>query len=316
MPDHRRAAGIDGRVRGHRFEQALAARLPGVDLRALESGVGQRHLLVGDPAAELLGFIVRDLGLSGVRAVRAWWVGGLATAGAGDREIPELGLIVPRSKSDVIVALDHDGGVARVGVGVKLCSRPKPTNAQIMFTTATAFCELLVGRGLPVPPGPRAALRAFCGDADFRPGDAQCPVTGRAPGSRLFFDELPQADRTWWAATLTEQQALITRLLLAHAYPDDPLPPTYVLHQRHAGADPSVLPLALYRVGQLVDYSVAFGGFSTRTYRPRGSALFREAPRFGLIQFQRSGQRAHPTQLQFNLRAGYFDLLPEAPVAI
>ena len=30
------------------------------------------------------------------------------------------------------------------------------------------------------------------------------------------------------------------------------------------------------------------------------------APRFGFIQFQRGGQKQHPTQLQFNLKAGYF----------
>jgi hypothetical protein len=33
------------------------------------------------------------------------------------------------------------------------------------------------------------------------------------------------------------------------------------------------------------------------------------APRFGFIQFQRGGQKQHPTQLQFNLKAGYFNHL-------
>lgn len=31
-----------------------------------------------------------------------------------------------------------------------------------------------------------------------------------------------------------------------------------------------------------------------------------EAPRFGIVQMQRGGQKQHPTQLQFNLKAGYF----------
>tara|TARA_R100000808_G_scaffold23266_1_gene51440 strand:- start:49 stop:249 length:201 start_codon:yes stop_codon:yes gene_type:complete len=34
--------------------------------------------------------------------------------------------------------------------------------------------------------------------------------------------------------------------------------------------------------------------------------FFHEAPRFGIIQMQRGGQKQHPTQLQFNLEAGYF----------
>ena len=30
------------------------------------------------------------------------------------------------------------------------------------------------------------------------------------------------------------------------------------------------------------------------------------APRFGIVQMQRGGQKQHPDQLQFNLEAGYF----------
>ncbi len=31
-----------------------------------------------------------------------------------------------------------------------------------------------------------------------------------------------------------------------------------------------------------------------------------QAPRFGVIQMQRGGQKQHPEQLQFNLEASYF----------
>lgn len=31
-----------------------------------------------------------------------------------------------------------------------------------------------------------------------------------------------------------------------------------------------------------------------------------KAPKFGVVQMQRGGQKQHPTQLQFNLKAGYF----------
>ena len=48
-------------------------------------------------------------------------------------------------------------------------------------------------------------------------------------------------------------------------------------------------------------------GYSVRKgqYRdPEGAE--HEAPRFGIVQMQRGGQKQHPTQLQFNLKAGYF----------
>ena len=48
------------------------------------------------------------------------------------------------------------------------------------------------------------------------------------------------------------------------------------------------------------EYSVRKGSFKD----PEG--VKHQAPRFGIIQMQRGGQKQHPTQLQFNLQAGYF----------
>ena len=41
-----------------------------------------------------------------------------------------------------------------------------------------------------------------------------------------------------------------------------------------------------------------------RYKEPEG--ILHQAPKFGVIQMQRGGQKQHPTQLQFNLKSGYF----------
>ena len=53
-----------------------------------------------------------------------------------------------------------------------------------------------------------------------------------------------------------------------------------------------------------IQKSKNYGSFSTRKYSSRGKLHL--APRFGIFQMQRAGSKQHPTQLQFNLKAGYF----------
>jgi hypothetical protein len=63
---------------------------------------------------------------------------------------------------------------------------------------------------------------------------------------------------------------------------------------------------------QFLRLSKRFSTFAYNLYRvKKGShkepeGILHQAPRFGVVQMQRGGQKQHPTQLQFNLKAGYF----------
>jgi hypothetical protein len=63
---------------------------------------------------------------------------------------------------------------------------------------------------------------------------------------------------------------------------------------------------------ELIAQSRTYQGFATRPYSVRKGSypdppgVQHLAPRFGVVQMQRGGQAQHPTQLQFNLEAGYF----------
>ena len=69
--------------------------------------------------------------------------------------------------------------------------------------------------------------------------------------------------------------------------------------------------IAVFSMEEIVAISKAYSGFELSPYVIRKGTYKNDnkihyAPRFGFIQFQRGGQRQHPTQLQFNLKAGYF----------
>lgn len=309
-------AGTKGRKRGHEFEEGLAAAI-GQTCLPLETS--QRptgsHLVVGKPAVELLNFILLHEKLPGVTGFDAAWLGGLATSGKGDLLYDENGDVVCRSKSDVLLTIHHSRGPRRIGVSVKTCNKRTPTNDQLYFTTAVAFCNLLRSHAIPISQDAEVALRMFCGDTGYRPVDSPGATKGRlSDPERWFWEELPKVGRTEWETLLGQRQRDVSLILLQQAYPDDPFPPEYVLHQRVAFSDADRVPLALFTMDQLISQSIAHGGFSTKEY-PVRKGRFKDdpakhlAPRFGFIQFQRGGQKQHPTQLQFNLCAGYFNKL-------
>ena len=68
----------------------------------------------------------------------------------------------------------------------------------------------------------------------------------------------------------------------------------------------------MYTIDELILRSARYQGFTTRAYSVhKGShkdppGVKHLAPRFGIVQMQRGGQKQHPEQLQFNLEAGYF----------
>jgi len=315
-------AGTTGRRSGHRFERELAQRISLVDpgtLRLNEAHAS--HIIDGDAAVELVQYICRSLGLRHVRVVSAEWLGGRATVRepelVSDYTVPSR-LAKGSSKSDVAVYVDGGGRSLVVGVSTKTCTTRAPTNAQLYFSTATAFCALLRRRGIEVSERAETAMRMFCGDAGYRPADMPDEARGRSPqtdASRWFWEELPRPALKEWAQILGGRQADVTRILLRDAYDDDPLPPDFVLHGRGQCRSIADYRMAVFTVEELVALSCAYSGFGTREYRIRkgtfrGDPSPHRAPRFGYVQFQRGGQRQHPTQLQFNLQAGYFNKLP------
>jgi hypothetical protein len=82
-----------------------------------------------------------------------------------------------------------------------------------------------------------------------------------------------------------------------------------------AYTDITTCEVAVFTIDELIRYSRSYAGFINKPYFIRKGRFKNDphqhlAPRFGFIQMQRGGQKQHPTQLQFNLQAGYFYNLP------
>lgn len=311
-------AGTVGRTKGHNFEKQLTADLNGLVLtRDLAVSVPDRqHLFNGHPASLLVRYIVSKEHFPPLTSLQAWWLGGLATFREGDKLLTTAGTAISKSKSDVVVELCHAEGKIALGVSVKTCSKATPTNDQLFCSTASAFCALLRRNGLEVSNQAEQALKMFCGDSGFRPADKPAMCVGRVSDpDRWFWEELPEAARKEWEAILTTHQREVSTVLLQKAYKDDPYAPSYLLHQTVKYSDIQKCPVALFTIEEVINYSCSIGHFSTKEYYIRKGRFKHDpnphlAPRFGYIQFQRLGNKQNATQLQFNLKAGYFNNLP------
>jgi len=303
-------AGTKGRRRGHSFEGLVAERVNGLPM-PFRRGPKPPYLVSGDVGAILLNRVLHRLRLPSVVRAAAVSAGALATAEAGTtKELVINGVPVRKCKSDVILILETERKNLAVGVSIKQCSNRKPTNAQLYFTTARAFCELLRRNEIEASDYAVDSLRMFCGDNGFRPLDNPRSLKGRkCDPTHYFWEELPARDEL--EQIFSEHQDLITRLLLQKAYTDDPFAPEFLIHQTCAIAD-SDPQFAIFTIDDFIRLSREYRGFDLRPYRiNKGShrdppGVEHLAPRFGVVQFQRSGQKQHPTQLQFNLKAGYF----------
>ena len=309
------AAGKLGRDRGHLFEKDLASSISAADWEGSDfDGHVNNHRVIGHPALEIVKYVATDLGLKNVDHVEAWWLGGLATSGLGDVLHTPEGEKISRSKTDVLLSISAAGKEFVKGVSVKTCSKQTPTNDQLYFTTAVAFSELLSRNGIEWSDAAETALRMFCGDREFRPC-GMIDVSNRlADPERWFFEELPKNGRQDIESTLSQRQSDVTRVLLQLAYSDDPHPPEYILHLAVKPESIDAADLALFTVDELIQFSNGPSGFFTKGYVIRKGRFKHDpaqhlAPRFGFVRFQRGGQKQHPTQLQFNLKAGYFNHL-------
>lgn len=311
-------AGTKGRVKGHSFERDLAASINRLSFEVIVPTSNSEHTFVGNPAFLLLQYIANDLGVSILQA-KAWWLGGLATSGQGDELTDENGCVVTKSKSDIVVGITTDTGEKKIGVSVKTCAKATPTNDQMFFTTASAFCTLLRTNGIIVSEVAEDGLCRFCGDVGYRPVDHMThdELANRlSDPNRYYWEELSIEARLAWKMIFAEHQDDISRLLFQKAYKNDAFAPDYLLHQTTQYDDFEHCPLALFSIDEIVSLSHHYAGFilcpyviRKGTYKADNSTHY--APRFGYIQFQRGGQKQHPTQLQFNLKAGYFNHLNE-----
>lgn len=310
-------AGTIGRTGGHKFEELLAESIDLLVTRTFSPLDAKQHLMIGNPAIELLQYISTTMQLE-ILDVKAAWLGGLATARAGSILFDEAGHPITASKSDVLLEITTPAGKQKIGVSVKSCNKATPTNAQMYFTTAVAFCELLRNNGIPVSDVALQGLRMFCGDAGFRPTDLQNATELRSrlsDPSRYYWEEMPKLALYEWNQIFAKYQDEITRLLFQKAYKSDPYAPSFLLHQTVKYDTFDAVPMAIFSMDEIVSLSRRFSEFTTSAYTIKKGTFkndpnVHQAPRFGFIQFQRGGQRQHPTQLQFNLKSGYFNRLP------
>ena len=269
----------------------------------------------GCPANFLLSYVGRHTGFSSIPKATAISTGALATSEEGLDWLNVNGVEVRRSKSDLVITLhDEKDNLQTFGISTKQCNNKTPTNAQLYFTTARAFATLLVNNGIPVSEEAVSALRQFCGDEGFRPeDDPPSKVVRETDPRRFFWEEIDSVGRTEWESIFSEKQDEVTRLLLQKAYMDDPFIPEFLLHKTKKAADWTSTEVAVYAIDELIALSRSYDGFQVKPYRvnkgsyrdPKG--IKHHAPRFGVVQMQRKGSKQNATQLQFNLKAGYFN---------
>lgn len=307
-------AGLLGRKAGHKFEDSIASEInssafPQIVPKADKIG----HVFRGRPSSLLLAYIGRKLGFDAIKEAVAISTGSLATSEEGQKWLMVNGVKVSKCKSDLVITIAGDcGTIKSVGVSTKQCNNATPTNAQLFFSTARGFSNLLKSNGIFVSDQAVVALRQFCGDAGFRPMDTSTSTVRLTDPRRYFWEEIESTGRAEWERLFSGKQDEITRLLLQKAYMDDPFAPDFLLHKTRLEKSADEIEIAIYSVDELLQLSQSYKGFETRAYSVRKGSykdpvgVQHLAPRFGVVQMQRGGQEQHPEQLQFNLEAGYF----------
>lgn len=307
-------AGIIGRKTGHKFEDALVAKINELDIEILSADPIKSHIIKGCPAVALLNYVVSNSNKPIPVSFSALSTGALATSEDGKKWLEINGVRVKRCKSDIILNLEYeDGSEVYFGISSKQCNNQKPTNAQLYFTTAVGFCRLLRENGLPVPDNAEKALRQFCGDIGYRPSDhKEIMKTRLVDPRRYFWEEILSQGKAFWEELFNMKQDEVTTLLLQKAYLNDPFIPDFLIHKTRKSESWGETEVAIYSISELVKLSKLYSSYNIREYSVRKGShkdpigVKHEAPRFGIVQMQRGGQAQHPTQLQFNLQAGYF----------
>lgn len=307
-------AGITGRKAGHKFESDLSNAINRLKFPILQNPL-PNNIIKGSPEVQVIKKALQILNWDKCHNVDAIALGSLATAEEGKKWLEVNGMHVKACKSDILLTIYNNDicEVNTVGISVKQCSKKSPTNAQLYFTTAKAFCELLRSNKIPVSDNALNALRQFCGEKGFRPLDDPKHLIKRVSDPRRYFwEEINESGRLELENIFTKKQREITKLLLQKAYINDPFSPEILIHKTKKMNCGELQEYALYTIDELINLSCNFSSFEKKKYSvnkgtykdPKG--VMHDAPRFGIVQMQRGGQSQHPEQLQFNLQAGYF----------
>lgn len=304
-------AGALGRKKGHSFEQEIANYINSNKVNKINDDKLKSNIIIGNPAEILINYIVKFENISKISSITAICAGILATSENKKKELKIDGKIINKSKSDLILIINKENEKKIIGVSTKQCNNKTPTNAQLYFTTAKGFSELLRRNGLHVPDFAEISLKQFCGEKGFNPIDNKIKNREIDP-RRYFWEEINPDGKNFWEKILNNYQKQISEILFKFAYPDDNFIPQYLLHKTKKSNSFNTSENAIYNIDELILKSINYKKFYKKTYRVKKGSykedenIIHEAPRFGIIQMQRGGQKQHPTQLQFNLEAGYF----------
>ena len=134
-------AGIAGRIAGHNFETSLAQIINNLPCPISQNPLPE-YLINGNPEISIIKKALKVLDWDNCHMVEAIALGSLATAEEGKKWLEVNGMRVRACKSDILLTLYNNDlkFMETVGVSVKQCSNRTPTNAQLYFTTARAFC--------------------------------------------------------------------------------------------------------------------------------------------------------------------------------
>lgn len=312
-------AGTKGRLKGHQFEEDVTNELNNLRLGEFDYSINLKtpNVYQGNPAVALVEHISKDKKQQIVQ-LKVYWLGGLATAGAGAELKNEDGEIITGSKSDVVVDVTYSGGVREsIGVSVKSCGN----NAQVALTTSTTFCEMLRANNIPVSEEAEIGLKMFCGESGYSPKDGYIPADvsnipsprGARP-ERWYWEELSTTVQKEWSKIFTDYQDQITILIMqkANAYKTDSFKPSYILHECSNHTTIQNCEVAVMSMEEFAEYSRLFDSFgikkqSIRKGRYKGIDLaIHQYPHFGFIQFQPIGNKQNFSELQFNIKANYY----------
>lgn len=307
-------AGTLGRNAGHKFEYTITKKINEFQYPFHVNDDLDGHVFTGNTASLLLNYIGQREGLVKINSAVAISTGALATSEQGKEWLTINGFSVSRCKSDIVVTVTGDDGRSKtIGISTKQCNNKNPTNAQVYFSTARAFSNLLQVNGISVSDNAIVALRQFCGEQGFRPSDdVQLNAIRKVDPRRYFWEEINLEGRNEWERIFLTFQDDVSRLLFQKAYLEDPFIPEYILHKTKASQHEDQTEVAIYTIDELILLSRNYQKFVTKPYSvKKGSykdpeGVSHQAPRFGVIQMQRGGQKQHPEQLQFNLEASYF----------
>lgn len=313
-------AGTNGRLKGHKFEEIVTDELNRIDfsLNDILLECERPNIYRGNPANALISHIFKEEGKE-INELEAYWLGGLATAGKGANILNENGEKITGSKSDILMDIQYkDGSIEKVGVSVKACSN----NAQMALTTASSFCEMLRDSGIIVSKEAEIGLKMFCGEAGYRPMDGykpddikNIPKDRKARKDRWYWEELSDSIKDEWQIIFSNNQVKITMMLLqcARNYKTDIYKPTYILHECENHEDIDDCRVVIMSVEEFAEYSKLFDSFGIKEKRiNKGSykgidMAMHQYPHFGFIQFQPIGNKKNFSELQFNLKAKYYN---------